>query len=54
MNDIERPYFLENKEWYYYDEEEGIYKLTEKATEEAIKSYNEFYKAVEEDENSNR
>ena len=37
------PYFLSNKKWYYYDEEEFCYKLTDKATKEAIKSYEEFY-----------
>ena len=37
------PYFLSNKEWFYYDEEEFCYKLTKKATTEAIKSYEEFY-----------
>lgn len=37
------PYFFTNKEWYYYDEEADIYKLTDKATKEAIESYNEFY-----------
>jgi hypothetical protein len=37
------PYFLSNKDWYYYDEEEFCYKLTDKATKEAIKSYEEFY-----------
>ena len=37
------PYFFTNKEWYYYDEKEEIYKLTNKATEEAIRSYNEYY-----------
>lgn len=41
------PYFLTNKEWYYKDEDEGIYKLTDKAPPEAIKSYNEFYKELE-------
>ena len=39
----ERPYFLSNKKWYYYDEEEFCYKLTDKATKEAIESYKEFY-----------
>lgn len=39
----ERPYFLNNKEWYYYDEEEFCYKLTNKATKKAIESYEEFY-----------
>lgn len=48
MRDIEQPYFMENKDWYYYDEQEEIYKLTEKATPEAIQSYNDFY--TEEDD----
>lgn len=39
----EEPYFLSNKNWFYYDEEEFCYKLTDKATKEAIKSYEEFY-----------
>ena len=43
------PYFLENKEWYYYDEREEIYKLTDKAPKEAIESYKEFYEEDEED-----
>ena len=37
------PYFLINKDWYYYDDEEFCYKLTDKATKEAIESYKEFY-----------
>lgn len=44
---LDEPYFLSNKEWYYFDEEEWRYKLTDKATEEAIESYNEFYKQLE-------
>lgn len=40
---LEQPYFLNNEEWYYYDYDELKYKLTDKATKEAIKSYNEFY-----------
>ena len=43
MNDIEIPYFFINKEWYYYDEKEEIYKLTDKAPQEAIESYKKFY-----------
>lgn len=41
--DAGEPYFMENKEWYYYDEEEEIFKLTDKATEKAKQSYYEFY-----------
>ena len=41
------PYFLSNKDWYYYDEEEFCYKLTDKATKEAIKSYKEFYELLD-------
>lgn len=43
MKEIPMPYFLTNKEWYYHDEEEEIYKLTDKATPLAIISYYEFY-----------
>lgn len=39
----DKPYFMENKEWYYFDEKEWRYKLTDKAPEDAIESYNEFY-----------
>lgn len=41
---MDRPYFMENKEWYYHDEEEFKYKLTDKAPLEAIESYNAFYR----------
>lgn len=43
----EEPYFLSNKEWFYYDEEEFCYKLTTKATKEAVESYNEFYELLD-------
>lgn len=51
----EQPYFMKNKEWYYYDNsdsEKGI-KLTDKAPPEAVKSYEDFYAESEpyEDEN---
>lgn len=41
---FEEPYFMQNKDWYYHDEEEGKYKLTDKAPEQAKKSYDDFYK----------
>lgn len=47
--DLEKPYFLTNNDWYYYDDDEGMYKLTEKATKEAIESYNEFYSLLSEE-----
>ena len=43
---IDEPYFMTNKEWYYFDKKERIYKLTDKATDKAIKSYEEFYKQL--------
>lgn len=46
---VERPYFLTNEEWYYFDEEEFKYKLTDKATDKAKESYKKFYKEMEED-----
>jgi hypothetical protein len=42
----EKPYFMQNKEWYYFDELEFKYKLTEKAPQKAIESYKEYYRDV--------
>lgn len=44
---LEKPYFLTNPEWFYEDEEEGIYKLTDKATPEAVESYKKFYELLD-------
>lgn len=43
---VEQPYFMTNKEWYYFDEDEFCYKLTEAAPEKAKQSYDEFYNAL--------
>ena len=50
MNDYNEPYFATNEDWYYYDEIDEMYKLTKRATKEAIKSYEEFYKELEKDD----
>ena len=42
----EKPVFMSNKEWFYFDEDKMQYFLTEKATEKAKKSYKEFYSDV--------
>ncbi len=42
-NDLPVPYFFTNKEWYYYDDEEVKFKLTEKATKKAKESYYALY-----------
>lgn len=39
----EKPYFMTNTDWYYYDEDEFEYKVTDKAPQEAVDSYNEFH-----------
>lgn len=39
----DKPYFMNNQLWYFWDKKEMKYKLTKGATENAIKSYNEFY-----------
>lgn len=44
---LNEPYFMTNKDWYYYDEQHGCYKLTEEATDKATESYHEFYKMLE-------
>lgn len=43
----EQPYFMENKEWYYFDEDEFKYKLTEKAPKKARESYKEYYEDLD-------
>ena len=41
------PYFMENKDWYYYGVKTGRYKLTDKAPQKAVDSYNKYYKQLE-------
>ena len=43
MQDI--PYFMTNEEWYDFDFNLKRWVLTDKAPEEAKKSYEEFYEA---------
>ena len=43
----EEPYFMQNEEWYYHDRKKCKYVLTDKAPEEAKKSYEEFYRMIE-------
>ena len=38
--------FMENTEWYFFDEKEKIYKLTDKAPEEAKTSYEGYIKEI--------
>lgn len=41
---FDRPYFLENEEWYEINDGEGRgYILTDKAPQKAIDSYNQYY-----------
>ena len=39
----QEPYFMKDPEWYYHDEDDFCYKLTDKAPQKAIESYKEFY-----------
>lgn len=43
-----KPYFMTNKSWYYFDQEEWRYKLTDSAPPDAQKSYEEFYNTTAE------
>lgn len=47
MLKADTPYFLTNKEWYYYDMDTGRYRLTDKAPEKAIESYKKYYKEID-------
>ncbi len=44
---LSEPYFMTNEAWYTYDEDEMVYKLTDKAPQKAVDSYNAFYGEVE-------
>lgn len=44
---LPKPYFMENLSWYYYDENEGKYILTDKAPKKAVDSYNKFYEELD-------
>lgn len=41
------PYFMSNEEWFYFDEKDFCYKLTDKAPEKAKESYKEFYDSLD-------
>lgn len=43
---LEEPYYMTNEEWYYFDEKESRYKLTDKAPPEAKKSYEEYQELI--------
>lgn len=45
---VNEPYFMSNKDWYYFDEDDFCYKLTENAPQKAVESYKEFYNAIDE------
>ena len=47
MTTVGMPYFMTNKEWFEYDLKTGRCVLTDKATEEAKKSYKEFYEFLD-------
>jgi hypothetical protein len=44
---LPEPYFMTNEEWYYFDEESFMYKLTDKAPQRAQESYTEFYSELD-------
>lgn len=41
---LDRPYFMSNPNWYYFDFDEKEYKITKEATKEAKQSYEEYKK----------
>ena len=44
---IEEPYFMKNPEWFYLDETQFKYVLTDKVTEKAKKSYEDYYENLD-------
>jgi hypothetical protein len=49
MKIMDEPLFMTDNDWYYYDEDECILKLTEQGlkNEEVVKSYKEFYEELD-------
>ena len=45
----DKPYFMENTDWYEYDFKKRRFVLTDKAPEKAKKSYDAFYKGIKMD-----
>lgn len=43
----DKPYFMNNPKWFYFDEEEWKYFLTKEAPQKAKDSYEEFYRNLE-------
>ena len=43
---IDRPLFMENPKWYYFDYQKKIYVLTKDAPSKAKKSYDDYYKGL--------
>lgn len=48
MMSFDKPFYRTNKEWYYYDEKERMFKLTSKAPKEARESYEKEQKILDE------
>lgn len=44
MSSIEKPYFMENKKWFTFNQETGKIELTKEAPPKAVESYNAFYR----------
>lgn len=44
---MDKPYFMENEAWFYFDENDWCYKLTKDAPEEAKESYNDYYTSLD-------
>ena len=43
---IDKPYFMSDPKWYYFDFDKKKYVLTDEAPEKAKESYEEFCKMI--------
>lgn len=48
---VDKPYFMENENWYEFDKEKGKYVLKGDAPKEVKDSYIEFYEELKEETN---
>lgn len=43
---LDMPYFMENEEWYEFDFKQRKYVLTDKASQDARDSYEQYYQEL--------
>lgn len=51
--EMNKPFYMTNESWFYHDDESGRDVLTDKAPPEAVKSYKEYWEALDKQDADN-